>query len=377
MKFNFGDLERLFEKINDIIDYVKLADLKNRRNTLYLCNEDDYIVYSVPETSIAHLLGINTTYLIGTGVFRNKNSYELLKEMCENPYRIHTLSESGIIDQTLLFSEHILEKVESFKENIKINAFDTKFMCKYNKEKAYYSGEKNENCDYIMVKQYEDEKVGVILLANNNYIFAPMSNRIYNNMEEASKYLKTLLTGQELTLLSGTRSYNTQSDYEKSYILNPNVKREKFCELKVYKKLFNCSIDMSNDYEYMSDKLFTKRDEGFENKLVINDIIEAIINGRIIEKASFSDTRLKTIIDAWNDHICSNPNSQEGEKTFTEIVKELKVAKDLITELNNKIETLESQNLTLSDENTSLNEKNKQYEANEQAIMKILKRPEI
>ena len=102
MKFNLGELESLFEKIKDIIDYVESAKLKDRRMNLFLGNGDK-ILFSIPNNTVAHLLGIDTNYLISTGLYNNQNSFELLKEMCENPYKIHKANVDGIINYDHLF----------------------------------------------------------------------------------------------------------------------------------------------------------------------------------------------------------------------------------------------------------------------------------
>ena len=68
-----------------------------------MANNNSNINYSIPNESIAHLLGINTNYLISTSRFNATNSFDLLKEMCENPFRINQLYNEGIIKYEYLF----------------------------------------------------------------------------------------------------------------------------------------------------------------------------------------------------------------------------------------------------------------------------------
>ena len=90
MNFNLSELENLFEEMNEIINYFEMSQYQNRRYRIFLGN-GDRINYSIPNDSIAHLLGVNTNYLISTGRFNSTNSFDLLKEMVVNPYRINKL----------------------------------------------------------------------------------------------------------------------------------------------------------------------------------------------------------------------------------------------------------------------------------------------
>ena len=234
MNMNYSELETLLSKIQEIINYVECAALKDRRTSLYLSGDIEYLTYNVPEYAIAHLVGVDTNYLMSTGQFKETSSFGLLKELVQNAYKINKLHNEGHINYDKLFSKHINEKIDIFKENMKINIYQTEFMCKYDKNRSFYNSNINENCDYIIVKKYEDEKIGIILLSKNNNLCVPISNRIYNNMEEAKEYLSKLLIAQEITLLSGCNTYHIYEDYERKFILKPFYKKEKFEALEEY-----------------------------------------------------------------------------------------------------------------------------------------------
>ncbi len=373
MNFNLGELEELFKDILEIIDYVEGSKLKDRRTTLYLANKEN-ITYCVTNASIAHLLGINTTYLVSTNLFNSKDSFGILKEMCENPYRIHKLRTDGHLTFENFMSEHIKEKIAYFKENIKINMYETEFICAYNKTKSYYTSSKNENCDYIMVKQYEDGKVGVIYIIRNGLLCVPMSNRIFNNMNEAQEELKELLVGQEITLLTGNTAYNVETDFKKTYYLPLNYKAEKINELKKYKNLFDCHIDVVGDYEYTLDRLASSRETYYETNNVVEEIVNSIINGKIIDRNLYLDSTLLSVIDACNDHICkSNSANIEGEKTYTSVIAELAEVRQTLLKLETENKALNEQVTDLSTSNEELIKTNAQYQERENAIIKILK----
>lgn len=377
MKRNYGELEKLFEKIADVIDYVEGADLQSRRNTLFLSNRDK-IDYYVSKASIAHLLGVKINYLISTNTFRSTNSFDLLKELCANPYKINKLSNDGIISQEQLFSAHIEQKIDSFKENIKINAFETEFICKYDKRRASYNSSKIENCEYIICKKYKDGKIGIVFLTSDkNGLYVPMSNRIYDDFESTEEDLKELLRGQEITLISGSINTNSnlENDYYKKIVLSPNIKKYKIEKLKKYKEQFICSIDIIDEFKYASSKLTQKSQMKYEDSIILDNIVKSIINGKIMDTNNFQDSMLLSIANAWNDYICNNPNgcNDANSKTYTEIIAELKTAKEIIDRINLENETLKTKVDNLVNENTILTEENSEYKNKEQAIMKILK----
>lgn len=360
MKMNLGEIERLFEKIRDIIDYVEKANLKSRVSCLYLAN-DEVIKLQVPDSTIAHLLGININYLKSTRLFKSYNSFELLKEIANDPYKIYTQSINGYINQELLFSTHINKKVDSFKENIKLKVDETEFICKYDKERSYCFSDKSENADYIIVKKYEDGSIGVIFLTKSDDLYVPMSNRMYKSFEEAKENLKDVFINQELTLLSGTKSFNLNSDYTHNVVLKPVLKREKFLRLKDYKNIFKANIDVFGDYIYMSNKLLGKREETLENNVTLDEIIKAIIENKLINRNKYIDSPLLPLIDILNDRASGMPLvATNTALSYTEAIKRLQEAKELIITYENENKQLKETIVATNNENNNLKKVNEE-----------------
>ena len=114
MNFKLGELEELFYNIEDIVDYVEKAQIWNNSTKIYLGNNEK-INLVIPKDSIPHLLGIDTNYLNSTKIFGCLNSFELLKKLIEDPYRINKLRNEGFLNYNSLFSSHILKNIECFK----------------------------------------------------------------------------------------------------------------------------------------------------------------------------------------------------------------------------------------------------------------------
>lgn len=328
MTYNLGQLEELFEKIKELLNYVNTEKLTNNNYFLYLGNLEggEKLEYELTKESIPHLLGIDTTYLVSKGIFSSKNSYSVVLEMLEDPYRIYTLAKEGKLDLNKLFSKHIDKKLKCFKDNININPHEIEAVSVYCKEKTYSTTENASNFEYVIIKKYENGSVGLLCLAkNNDDIYVPMSNQLLETESEIDKGLENILRNQEITILNGI--HVAYFGTFKVYItLDEQISRIR--QLQKYKNKYNVSIDISNNFLYFINKLK-------DNKEFFNQSEET---SKVVEQ------------------------SQELEK----IRKKL----DELTLL--KIE-LEKSVTKLTEENTSLTNELNEKKENEKRILKILK----
>ena len=76
------ELDDLINAIKEKIEYYERFQMYDETNYLKLANGDG-IRIKVPNKSVPHLLGIDTNYLISTGLYRETSSYEILKKMCD------------------------------------------------------------------------------------------------------------------------------------------------------------------------------------------------------------------------------------------------------------------------------------------------------
>jgi len=327
---------------------------------------------------LPHLLGIkNITELKQILNIKTDDTIEALKMIADKSYTIYTKIREGKLNEEINFSKHMDRKIKNFRNNF--NTFaeniinETEFVCEYKSERSWVHTENNQQYDYIIVKKLDNGKIGLLCLVENHGQYYAMSNQWFNDMEEAKHTLTEYTKNQVVTLLTGVSIYNIYTDVVYKRSLPINQKLEKLDSLKNYKKNNDCFIDISSDYEYTVDLLRSNRSEKNENSNTIDTIVNKITSGKIIDRSSCEDSILLAVIDAWNDHVCNNPNNIDGEKTYTEKVKELKNAKNIINELNVEINELKIKNSTLSTENITLKTENEQYKNNEKAIMKILK----
>lgn len=378
MKFNLAQLEDLFYDIKEIINYIEKSKLKNRRFKLHLSN-GEHLNYSIPNESIPHLLGIDTSYLDSLKLFNEHNSFELLKHLSDNAYRIYELQNKNIIDSNKLFSPFILEKVNNFRENIIIKAEDVEFVCKYNPERSYINNDNFEKYDYLILKKLSNDKFGILTFVRNNGYFTPMSNQVFDNYEGVKDKLQNQIKHQEITLLSAIEIYYNNYDYEyddnyKKIYLNISQKKDKLKVLKEYKEDFDVSIDVASDFEYSIQKLNQNKYTNTKNNLLMDKIVTCIEEGKIIEVDPYEDSYLLPIINAYNDVICSiDSNNDENIHTYTQLKSTLEEFKDKLRKLEKQNIELKSENKNLKAENDSLKAENENLSDTHNKVLELLK----
>lgn len=328
MNYNYGELESLFEKIKDLLEFVNDNKLTNKNYFLYLASlaSGEKIEYTLTKESIPHLLGIDTTYLISTGLYSSKNSYYVFTEMLEDPYRLYNLAKEGKVNYNILFSKHIDKKLSCFKSNININPHEIQCVSIYMKERTYTTGETSENFDYVIIKKNSDENIGLLCLAKNNEgIYVPMSSQILENKEEINNSFEKILTNQEITILTGihARDFSTY----KSYItLDEQISR--IIELQKYKEKYNTSIDVSNNFLYYINKLKDNREifaQSEETSKYIEQSQELEKVKKEIEELRKYKTELEKRVTKLNEENSSlKTQVDESQKREKQILKILK-----------------------------------------------------
>ncbi len=376
MNIKYGDLERLFEDIKEIIRFFDDNKYHNRRQKIYLGNGEK-INFCIPKEQVAHLIGVNTDYLITTGRYNSKRSYELLKEMCENPYTVESMRSAGHINYAKLFSPFIFNKVSSFKNNINMDLNSIELVCKYDSSKTYTSSDTFEKCDYIIIKKYDDGKIGLLSIVYNGSYYVPMSNQIYDDFMSAKDSLEKFLKHQEITLATGIEYYNEETDFNKPYNLYINAKVDKIENLKKYRNLFNCSIDVSGDYEYLLSKFKNNKSTYLNDNSLMDMIIESIKQGKLIDTSLVKDSNLQKVIQCFNDYLCDKEASNDESviSSYTEMKENLEQAKKECEKLQSENTRLLDENSTLSSEVTKLESENSEYQEREQKVLEILKSP--
>lgn len=380
---NLTDVENLLGRMKECVYYYKKTFLDNKVFTLFLGNGEK-VKYSINPVNLPHLLGLNLYNLKKYITFKSEDSIEIMYEVCERYYEVYKLIANGTLKQEEIFSRFAENKINNFKSNLKSDAKDmleeTEFVCSYSSQKSWEVTTKNQKYDYIIVKKFDDKKVGLLCLVKNGMKYYAMSNQVFDNTEEAKKTLEELITNQEITLLTGVNVYNTYSDSNFNRSLTTNQKLEKIDDMRYYKTEYGCYIDISSDYEYTIERLRDNKEEKFENRNIVDEIVEAILNKKLIPRNEDSD--LTKIIDAWNDHICISADTTQKNTgvSYTDAIKDLNTFRNLAEALSKEKENLNAEISALTSANETLEKENDEYKIKQEAtieytnaIMKILK----
>lgn len=377
------ELDELIEKIQGNIN--KFNGNSKYKNTYFLTFANgETIKICFPPSSVPHLLGVNTNYLEATGLYSGESVFELLNKMCADQDNLYKYIKNGIINEKLLFSDHIEKKNSAFAENLKINIFDMMFACPYDSSRSYTTGEENYKFDYVLVTKspYDDKSIFMLGLAANidkvdkSKRYVPMSNQYFESMEDAEEKFRSVFSNQELTI--PVKLHCSGTGIDSRFALYEEKKFEKAREAQEVADMCSATLDVSEDYRYiLTKKHVAMRSGGFINKDFSNVIQQHIKEGKIITPQSFQlqsfegvNEYLRDIINAYNDFISLNStvaiNNNPTVLTYTDLQEEvdkLTTTRDALILAN---EELVSKIGILAEENEGLK---KEVSNNEAAII--------
>lgn len=380
--------EYLMELIaNNVETYNRNSRYKDKFS-LTFANGDNIKIY-VPNSSVPHLLGINTNYLMSSGLYREKSSYELLNKMCEDRYRLYRYINDNIIDEKQLFSEHIEKKNSAFVQNLKINIFNMIFACPYDSSRSYTTGKETYKFDYILVNKPAYEEKGIFMLGlaanidkvNKSKIYVPMSNQYFESIEEAEERFGLIFNNQKLTIptmLTSTSTNNTSK-----FFLHGDQKLAKARETQQIADKCFATLDVSEGYRWLLKKYYDSMNSGgYVQKDYATIITNCITTGKIITPQMFDlqsfagvNEFLLGIINAHNDFISHDSTvaiNDPSVPTYTDLkkeVEELTTTRDALISANKE---LVSTNDILAKENEGLKKEVSDNEATINDAIKVL-----
>ena len=380
--------EYLMELIaNNVETYNRNSRYKDKFS-LTFANGDNIKIY-VPNSSVPHLSGINTNYLMSSGLYREKSSYELLNKMCEDRYRLYRYINDNIIDEKQLFAEHIEKKNSAFVQNLKINIFNMIFACPYDSSRSYTTGKETYKFDYILVNKpaYEEKGIFMLGLAANidkfdmSKIYVPMSNQYFESIEEAEERFGLIFNNQKLTIptmLTSTSTNNTSK-----FFLHGDQKLAKARETQQIADKCFATLDVSEDYRWLLKKYYDSMNSGgYVQKDYATIITNCITTGKIITPQMFDlqsfagvNEFLLGIINAHNDFISHDSTvaiNDPSVPTYTDLkkkVEELTTTRDALISANKE---LVSTNDILAKENEGLKKEVSNNEATINDAIKVL-----
>lgn len=381
---NKADFDNLVEKIEGCLTWYEKRNFDEKVYKLCLANGDNISII-FPKQTIAHLFGIKTEYLKSTNLFKTKSSYDMLKEICNDPYKVYKLVNSGYLTYSSFISPYADDKTENFIGNCGINDINSiEFICHYVKEYSFITGKQQLEGDYYICYRKPNGLLILGLKKEGKY-YQPMTNRVIDfNDRDSKEFLSQLLTNQNITMIS-TIMLNNGYDDSKKIFYDYNEKIKKIKLLRSYAEDYDSTVEIDRDYLFVLEKYSKMFNLSKELDDVLSFISEAMQNKCPINLNKLKSTGVcltESMINMINEYNKSLEKELTTLSTST-YVKKAKAERDKLreefVELTNKFNELMSSNneltqkiASLEDENTKLKEENQEHIAKESKIMKIL-----
>lgn len=373
-----NEYDEVIDKIKESVEWYEKRNFDDKIYYLTLDNGDKLNI-SFSHNTIAHLLGINTENLKATGIFP-KDSYEILKLVYNDSYRLYNMINQGNLTYDTFISDYIYEKLEAFQNICGINLYEIDFVCKYSKEYSYITGHPQLEADYFIGYKGNNGLLIIGLKKNGPYYY-PMTNRYidYNN-EETMKFLRQMLENQRITMPTVSSIYFKENrTYSRPLYLDYNKKTSKIRILNNYAKEYNSTVDVSSGYAHLIDKLL----EQFDSKSILYPALKSIfekVTKRI--RIDITDIELENgklpedilcLIDIYNESLNVDISAALDEHTKTVVIE-----RDKLSEENQKhikeLEELRRELLAAKSTIESLEQENKEYKQREEETVSAMKR---
>ena len=209
------DFYFIIEVLKDNLEAYKNNNIENNNYRIKLANGKE-IYFNFRKATVAHLLGINTDYLMSLGYFKEKSSYELLENIIYNPGVIYEYSKNGILNLSTLFSDNIFEKNMIFKDLFKLDLDNLYF---YSPTFTNKEDPNNINYDYgrgLLAYKIPDtnDEYRIVNLSKRTHgkYRAISSHRYYDNKEAFISDIKYFTKGQNITFITEASCYENEDE---------------------------------------------------------------------------------------------------------------------------------------------------------------------
>lgn len=320
-------MERIINttEYDDIVSKMKLC--VNEYNNKYSKNiyslnlaNGNLLDIRIPESRIAHLLGLNDELLRRIGLIKYKeSSFTALNHFLE---KITYYSIAGKVNNkeiNTLFSKNIYEKLEAFEYNIDIKPWEIMCIIKYDSKRTYQMIDKADICDYYIIRKNNDKYYALGLIKEEvkfgGKFYVPVTNRMYDNEEEFDNFMSRIANNQEITYAFKTSVYNYPKSYNNDSKLTLNDKYQALSKVESIATKYNGITSCSKDYLTIITNTINANQRFINNMAILKLLSTAIKNNDVVEQDdiyelignySKMDENIQNILDTWNDKICEN-----------------------------------------------------------------------
>lgn len=373
------EYDELIENIRECLEWHSRRNFNDISYNLVMDNgEKIRIVFN--NNSIAHLLGIDTEYLKTTGMF-NDNSYEILKQVCNNSYRLYNMINQGHLKYDSFISDYASEKVQGFRKICGIDLYNVEFICKYDKSKSYNTGNTEQTADYYIAYRSEDG-LFVVGLKRNGMYYYPMTNRYLDlENEKDIEFLKAILNNQHITMprLTNIYYFNNGTNSKPMYV-DYLKKSSMLRTLSGYKRKYGAEVDILDGYQTVNEKLLRIFSNNDSSTQIYEKIFERIskkciidINELEIEVGGMLSETIVTYINMYNNSINENIDAALDEHTKNIVTERNKLSEEKQQHLK-ELEELRNQLIKAQSTIETLRQENTEYKSREEETVSAMKR---
>jgi len=358
--------DNIVEKIEkNVLKYERF--LNDIRYKLFLSN-GEVLNIEYPESCIPHILGINLEYIKMLGIYKEKSSYELMKEFLNDSYSAY----KKVNDLNKLFSNYVDIKNNNFNDILKINLSDIKLIIEYKKDRIYGHDVLESPCEYYILTQKNGKLLLLGLIKQNGKYVPQTSQEIDLKNEKDEQNLKNILFKQHI-MFCNTLFYNSNIEEPmKKVFLNEQEKSDRLLYLKSTANKHSSVVRVERDYECAISKLIESKSNMNNYKGIIQDITSAITRNEIIDISNFDtqlDGEIYELVNAYND----SKFSANHEKKYSELKSEYEKLKEEVELLKKYNEELQKSDQEKDVEIVKLKQENVEYRQNEDKILELLK----
>lgn len=358
--------DNIVEKIEkNVLKYERF--LNDIRYKLFLSN-GEVLNIEYPESCIPHILGINLEYIKMLGIYKEKSSYELMKEFLNDSYSAY----KKVNDLNKLFSNYVDIKNNNFNDILKINLSDIKLIIEYKKDRIYGHDVLESPCEYYILTQKNGKLLLLGLIKQNGKYVPQTSQEIDLKNEKDEQNLKNILFKQHI-MFCNTLFYNSNIEEPmKKVFLNEQEKSDRLLYLKSTANKHSSVVRVERDYECAISKLIESKSNMNNYKGIIQDITSAIARNEIIDISNFDtqlDGEIYELVNAYND----SKFSANHEKKYSELKSEYEKLKEEVELLKKYNEELQKSDQEKDVEIVKLKQENAEYRQNEDKILELLK----
>lgn len=383
MSVDIAKYNEIVAKANNCVNWFEKLDIKNNKINFYLAN-GDILNIRIFEANIAHLLGLNISYLNMTNKFnKDLSNYDKLKYVLAKPYIFKNLLINNDISTDFMFSDSINQKLAVFKDNLSIRSDDIYCVIKYDNEKTYQAINVPDPCDYYIIRKKRNNYL-VLGLINNGNVYTPATSRLYDDKEKFDEFMNRVARKQEITYPHLLNINNPYRDYkvnaffplsEKEYILN-NI-------INISQK-YSATPAVARDYAFTINKFKTVREDQNINLNILRLLSDSIKSGTVLDENTINQICgttndipgiISTLISNCNDILCDSTSlknstlkAKNNELNARVNQLELELAEEKL-----KNQNAEHQLNQLLDENTTYKSQLDVYDQAYQKVMTLRK----